>query len=108
AISYSGLDIYGFHLLESLQSVVERRKGGETGVSAVQCLEGEQCWQFLAENNWADKLFNQAISHSLTRQDGDIKQLVQSPSVFIVDYKDGLRAAAFLMTGLVEDFTVAV
>ena len=108
AISYSGLDIYGFHLLESLQSVVERRKGGETGVSAVQCLEGQQCWQFLSQNIWAEKLFDKALSHSLTRKDGDIKQLVKSPSVFVIDYKDGLKAAAFLMTGLVEDFTVAV
>jgi hypothetical protein len=37
-----------------------------------------------------------------------MKQLVKSPSVFIVEYADGLSAAAFLMTGMVEDFTVAV
>ena len=28
--------------------------------------------------------------------------------MFVLEYNDGLRAAAFLMTGLVEDFTVAV
>jgi hypothetical protein len=33
---------------------------------------------------------------------------VKKPAVFVLDYNDGLRAAAFLMTGLVEDFTVAV
>ena len=33
---------------------------------------------------------------------------MKDPAVFIVDYNDGLRAAAFLMTGMVEDFTVAV
>lgn len=107
-ISYSGLDIYGFHLLDSIQSVVERRKGGETGVSAVQCLEGEDCWQFLDQNEWANRLFKQAISHSLTKEEGDMKELVKSPAVFVVDYKDGLKVAAFLLTGLVQDFTVAV
>jgi len=107
-ISYSGLDIYGFHLLDSIQSVVERRKGGETGVSAVQCLEGEDCWQFLDQNEWANRLFKQAISHSLTKEEGDMKELVKSPAVFVVDYNDGLKVAAFLLTGLVQDFTVAV
>jgi hypothetical protein len=107
-ISYSGLDIYGFHLLDSIQAVVERRKGGETGVSAVQCLEGEDCWQFLDQHEWANRLFEQAISHSLTKEEGDMKELVKSPAVFIVDYHDGLKVAAFLLTGLVQDFTVAV
>ena len=107
-ISYSGLDIYGFHLLDSIQSVVERRKGGETGVSAVQCLEGQECWQFLEQNEWAEKLFQQALSHSLTKKEGVLEELVKMPAVFIVDYNDGLKVAAFLMTGLVEDFTVAV
>ena len=108
AISYSGLDIYGFHVLEALQCVVERRKGGETGVKAVQCLEKEDCWKFLASNDWARRLFDQALTHSKTRKPGSPRQLVKEPTVFVVDYNDGLRGAAFLMTGLVEDFTVAV
>lgn len=108
AISFSGLDIYGFHLLDALQSIVERRKGGETGVKSVQCFEGQACWRFLEENAWADKLFQEALSHSLTKTDGPMKDLVKTPAVFVVDYNDGLKAAAFLMTGLVRDFTFAV
>jgi hypothetical protein len=108
AISYSGLDIYGFHLLEALQSMTERRAGGETGVRAVQCLENQDCWNFVEENGWAKRLFEQALSRSNTRKAGDPKQLVKTPAVFLIDYNDGLRAAAFLLTGLVEDFTVAL
>jgi hypothetical protein len=108
AISYSGLDIYGFHVLESLQCMTERRKGGETGVKAVQCFENQGCWDFLANNGWARKLFDQALTHSHTRKPGDPKQLVKAPAVFVIDYNDGLKGAAFLMTGLVEDFTVAI
>jgi hypothetical protein len=107
-ISYSGLDIYGFHLLDGLQAVVERRKGGETGVKSVQCFEGDECWNFLEQNEWVKRLFDQAISHSETREVGNMKELVKKPSVFIVDYNDGLKAAAFLLTGLVQDFTYAV
>jgi hypothetical protein len=108
AISYSGLDIYGFHVLEALQALTERRKGGETGVRAVQCLEHQECWNFVERNGWVKRLFDQALARSGTRKPGDPKQLVKAPAVFIVDYNDGLQGAAFLLTGLVEDFTVAV
>ena len=108
AISYSGLDIYGFHLLEALQCLTERRRGGETGVRSVQCLEGEACWRFISENGWVKRLFDQALTRSNTRKAGEARALVKSPSVFVIEYADGLQAAAFLMTGLVEDFTVAI
>lgn len=108
AISYSGLDIYGFHLLESLQCMTERRKGGETGVKSVQCLEGQACWNFIDQNAWVKQLFEKALSRSNTRKSGDLKTLVKKPSVFIIDYNDGLKAAAFLLTGAIEDFTVAL
>jgi len=108
AISYSGLDIYGFHLLEALQCMVERRKGGETGVRSVQCLENQECWNYIEQNGWVKQLFETALKRSNTRKAGDMKQLVKSPSVLIIEYADGLSAAAFLMTGMVEDFTVAV
>jgi hypothetical protein len=107
-IAFSGLDIYGFHLLDGLQAVVERRKGGETGVRAVQCLEGQDCWNYIDQNEWVKRLFDQAISHSETRVPGDMRELVKNPSVFIIDYNDGLKAAAFLLTGLLQDFTYAI
>ena len=52
AISFSGLDIYGFHLLESLQCMVERRQGGETGVKAVQCLQNQAVWDMMDRTPW--------------------------------------------------------
>jgi hypothetical protein len=108
AISFSGLDIYGFHVLEALQSMTERRKGGETGVRSVQCLENQACWDFVENSGWVRRLFEKAISHSRTRAPGDPKALAKTPAVFIIGYNDGLQAAAFLLTGLVRDFTVAV
>jgi hypothetical protein len=108
AVSYSGLDVYGFHVLEALQCMVERRKGGESGVRAVQCLQNQDCWNFIEENSWTKKLFERALSHSDTRKAGNPRDLVKEPAVFIVEYNDGLKGAAFLMTGLVEDFTVAI
>jgi hypothetical protein len=108
AISYSGLDIYGFHVLEALQTMTERRAGGETGVKSVQCFEGEDCWRFVESTGWAKRLFEKALSQSATRKAGDLKTLVKNPAVFVVEYNDGLWGAAFLLTGAVEDFTVAL
>ncbi len=108
AISYSGLDIYGFHLLEALQCLTERRRGGEAGVRAVQCFERDACWRYIAQNPWVERLFTEALKRSNTRKPGEAKALVKDPAVFVIDYADGLQAAAFLMTGVVEDFTVAI
>ncbi len=103
AISYSGLDIYGFHVLEALECMVDRRKGGETGVRSVQCLEKQDCWNFIEGNGWVKRLFDEALTHSKTRKPGAPKDLVKDPAVFVVEYNDGLQGAAFLMTGMVED-----
>lgn len=108
AISYSGIDIYGFHLLEALQCMTERRKGGETGVRSVQCLQDQDCWNYLEKTPWAKRLFDEALTRSKTRKPGDMRELVKEPTAFLIDYNDGLQAAAFLLTGYLEDFTVAV
>ena len=90
-------------------SVDKRRKDGESGVRSVQCLEKQDCWNFIESNGWVKRLFEEAIMHSKTRKPGAPKDLVEEPAVFVLEYNDAsTRAAAFLMTGLVEDFTVAV
>ncbi len=44
ATAYSSLEAYGYHGLEILQCLAERRAGGETGVRAVQMFEGPHVW----------------------------------------------------------------
>jgi hypothetical protein len=108
AIGYSGIEVYGFHMLESLQCMVERRGRGETGVASVRCLENAAVWKYLDQTPWAQKLFDQAIARSETRTPGPVRDTAKTPVVFLIDYRDGLKAAAFLMTGAVKDFTVAL
>ena len=44
-VCYGGVDSYDFHGLETIQCMVERRRGGETGVKWVQAYRGDNFWK---------------------------------------------------------------
>src|ERR1017187_4105098 len=52
-VGEGGTDVMGFHALEGMQCMLERRAGGETGVRAVLMLEGEAVWKAGAEGRWS-------------------------------------------------------
>ncbi len=47
-----GLDGGDIHVIEAMQSIVERRRGGETGVKSVQALRGEAFWKAMESGSW--------------------------------------------------------
>ena len=101
------IDSYGFHMLETVQSLIERRAGGEKGVEAVQCLEGDAIWQFLDSTPWAKKLFNAALSVSANRKpDPRVKD--ERAALFRVWHRDGVETAVFRLPRGSGDFSVAV
>ena len=51
-----------FHNLEVLQCFTERRKGGETGVRAVEHLQGQAVWKAEADGHWSRHLLDAALS----------------------------------------------
>ena len=55
SIGFSAIESYGFHALETLQCMVERRARGECGVVAVQCIEGAAIWA-ARDVGWAPSL----------------------------------------------------
>ena len=80
-----GSDAMDFHALEGLQCMVERRRGGETGVRSVRLIEGEQVWEEGRKGAWSQELLIAALSRSdtplgLTVQDGRTQDLA-APSV---------------------------
>ncbi len=114
---YGPLEVYGFHGLEALQVMLERRKGGETGVKAVQCLTGKDVWRAGDAGRWSWDLLDAALSRSETVNLGDIRKNVGSMSVqgmpqtpaaaFLVEHRDGTRGTVLLLNGHVQDFTFA-
>jgi hypothetical protein len=108
SVFYGGTESYGFHALEALECMVERRKGGETGIAAVECLEGQAVWEWTGKNAWAEELLAAALERSETRKAGSPKDNTKRPVVFVLEYRDGLRAATYLLNEHVRDCTVAV
>ena len=77
----------GSYVLPSiLQCFAERRKGGETGVKAVQCLEGDEMWKALDRGAWSKELLEAAIS----RVPAAVPSVVQSslPAAAVVCAKN--------------------
>ena len=52
-IGYGPFEGYGFHALEGLQCMVERRTNGQQGVRAVMCLEGDAVWKAGDDGVWS-------------------------------------------------------
>jgi hypothetical protein len=94
---------YGIHALEMLQCMVERRKGGETGLTAVQCLEGPEVWRWTDQTPWAARLLEEALNRSESRKAGSMRDQTKQPIVFVLHYRDGLQAAVYNLNGYVND-----
>ncbi len=110
-----------FHALEALQCMVERRRGGETGVQAVQLLEGDAVWKAGDEGRYSRELLTSALSRSdtplgLTVKDGrtqdlvasgELRKLAKNPKAYCIEYRDGLRATLLMLDGAIQDFNFA-
>lgn len=107
AIGYSGLDVYGFHTLETLQCMIERRRGGESGVVAVTCLEGDAVWEAADAGLWSRDLADAALATIEDKPAGPISEHCPNPAIFLIEYADGTRGAVLMLTGYVKGFAYA-
>src|SRR5579884_3430517 len=117
-VCYGGVDSYDFHGLETIQCMVERRRG-ETGVKWIQAYRGDKFWDALKEGIWPRRLMDAALcrSHTLTPAragfndifptDDDMRRLVKDPVAYRYEHADGLKCTMLLMNGLVKDFNFA-
>ena len=124
SIGYGNVDSYDFHVLETIQCMVERRRGGETGVAAVQAIRGDDVWRRMQAGSWQaggwdPRLFDACVCRSIRLESarpgysdvfptpGDMRKLVKKPVAYRIEYTDGLKATMLLLNGLVTDMTFA-
>jgi hypothetical protein len=105
-IGYSELDIYGAHAMDCYQCIVERRRGAETGVEWVQCLQGKAMWDAVDDGTVPRDLFDAALA-LVTKQPGRVRQSDQS-ALFLFQYNDGLRGVVFMLPDFGEATAVAL
>jgi hypothetical protein len=119
SIHGGGLESYDFHALEVLQSIVESRRGGETGIAQVELVHGEAFEKARKAGRWSQDLVDAAM-----KAETDMKAVRQArptqgafagpkptkpvfepppgpqgPYAICVTYRDGLKATALRIGG---------
>ena len=120
-VGVGGSDPMDYHALEAMQCMVERRKGGETGVKAVQLIEGDAVWEAGEEGRWSKELLESALSRcdspcGLTEEDGrtqdllgsgELQRLVENPAAYFIERNDGLQTTLLMLNGAIRDYCFA-
>ncbi len=114
AVSYHTLDAYGFHAVEGVQALAERRAGGETGVASVRTLVGDAVWEAGERGEWSPSLLDAALSRLKERplpKNVTVRELMKKrrkdPILFTINYEDGLRAHIMTLNGAVAEWAAA-
>jgi hypothetical protein len=107
SVGYGHFEVYGFHTLEALQVMTECRRGGETGVKAVQCLEGKDAWQAATAGRWDRSLLEAALAKVPQKARGKVEDEDEKAIVYLIEYLDGLRAASYMSPRHVSEFAFA-
>lgn len=105
-IGYGPMEGYGFHALESLQCLAERRGKGEVGVTAVTCLSGPALWEAMDRGQWSKELLEAGMALVPAHANGDVRAITskaKDAAVWLIEYADGFRAAVALLNGWVYE-----
>ena len=110
------------HALDGLLPILEKRRGGESGVSRVHFREGKDLWRAGDKGIWSQALLAAALSRSHSPQGdsladgrtqdihglGLVPKLARNPRGWLLEHRDGLRSAILVLDGAVTDFNFAV
>jgi hypothetical protein len=108
-IGYGGFEAYGFHALEAHQCMLERRLGGETGVSAIRTISGDGLRQAEQSGEFSSELFAVARRQMPGSPEDTADWKPKSDSaVFLLEHRDGLRSAVIMANGLAGHFATAM
>ncbi|MBI3822166.1 MAG: hypothetical protein HY289_05740 [Planctomycetes bacterium] len=95
AVSIHGgpFEVYDYHALEVLQAFVESRKGGETGIRAIEFLPREPLFAAARQGRWSLDLARAAMRVEFGDKLPDITRPIGGvePWGILVTYRDGVK-----------------
>jgi len=99
SIHGGGFESYDFHAMEVLQSMVESRSGGETGIARVEWLSSEALWKAADDGRWSERLGDAALAAELGPSAPRLREYARTqsgprsaPFGVMLTYRDGLKA----------------
>lgn len=119
AVGYSGLDIYGFHTLDVMQSILERRtprdkedeaavvKPKEKGVLWVQSLPVRELKELMGAGVIDPNVLDAALAASKTNRQAILDAPPDDGAIFLIQYRDGLLAPAIMLPGKAQAISMA-
>jgi hypothetical protein len=119
AVGYSGLDVYGFHTLDVMQSILERRapfankneRDGSTpsekGVRWVQSLPVSELDRLIKEAVIDPEVLDAGLASSKTNRQAVLDAPPEDGAIFLVQYRDGLLAPALMLAGKAQAISMA-
>jgi len=96
AVHGGNLESYDFHAFELLQTLIESRKGGESGIASVEFLTGDAMWKAADAGRWSLPLAREAMAAEFGDKPVDLRKPIgnekaAAPHVVLLAYKDGLK-----------------
>lgn len=108
-IGYGGFESYGFHAIEAHQCMIERRRGGETGIVSVQAVSGDELRKAESAGLWSRELFAAAMKQLPgVPQDSDKWLTKNNSAAYLLQHRDGLKSAVVMANGLARAQAIAV
>jgi len=95
-----------FGSLEILQSFLERRKGGETGIRTVERFAGADVWRTTREGRWSRELMLAALRRAEKSGSGRPED-AEHPAAWLITYNDGNQGCVLSLGGLVSEYLAA-
>ncbi|MBB6671653.1 hypothetical protein [Cohnella nanjingensis] len=116
-VSSGGLEAYGFHAADVLQSLAERRKGGETGIRSVRLMGGAEmavpigrhgeAWAAMDRGEWPEELLLAALRAFPGLPLVHPRTAEPDPALFVYEYANGTTGYVLQFQRLIEQWGFA-